>query len=92
MISLNIEKVGYIATPIDAIRGKVPGMVISQDGGNVNAEPTVRIRGTSSLSYSAVVFLISSRVSSGAAQAKISLPFCISLSATASRRSASRAP
>ena len=41
---------GYIATPIDAIRGKVPGMVISQDGGNVNAEPTVRIRGTSSLS------------------------------------------
>ena len=42
--------VGYIATPIDAIRGKVPGMVITQDGGNVNAEPTVRIRGTSSLS------------------------------------------
>ncbi len=41
---------GYIATPIDAIKGKVPGLVISQNGGNINAEPSVRIRGTSSLS------------------------------------------
>lgn len=41
---------GYVSNPIDAIRGKVPGLVITQDGGNVTDEPTIRIRGTSSLS------------------------------------------
>ena len=41
---------GYVSTAVDAIRGKVPGLVISSNGGNVNDEPTLRIRGTSSLS------------------------------------------
>jgi len=41
---------GYVANPIDAIRGKVPGLVITQNGGNVTDTPTIRIRGTSSLS------------------------------------------
>lgn len=40
---------GYLASPIDAIRGKVPGLVISQSGGALGT-PTMRIRGTSSLS------------------------------------------
>ncbi|MDD5714275.1 MAG: SusC/RagA family TonB-linked outer membrane protein [Bacteroidales bacterium] len=40
---------GYISSPIDAIRGKVPGLVISQSGGELGT-PTMRIRGTSSLS------------------------------------------
>ena len=41
---------GYVSSPIDAIRGKVPGLVITQNGGNVTDTPTIRIRGTSSLS------------------------------------------
>ncbi len=41
---------GYVASPIDAIRGKVSGLVISQNGGNINEDPTVRLRGISSLS------------------------------------------
>jgi len=41
---------GYVATPIDAIRGKVAGLVISQNGGNVNDDPRVRLRGINSLS------------------------------------------
>lgn len=41
---------GYVSTPVDAIRGKVPGLVISSDGGNVTSNPTIRIRGTTSLS------------------------------------------
>jgi TonB-linked SusC/RagA family outer membrane protein len=40
---------GYVATPIDAIRGKVAGLVISQNGGNVNDDPRVRLRGINSL-------------------------------------------
>jgi len=41
---------GYVASPIAAINGKVAGLVISQNGGNVNADPTVRLRGLNSLS------------------------------------------
>ena len=41
---------GFISTPLDAIRGKVPGLVISNSGGDINSSPTIRLRGTSSLS------------------------------------------
>ena len=41
---------GYVSNAVDAISGKVPGLVISQNGGNVTDTPTLRIRGTSSLS------------------------------------------
>ena len=41
---------GYVSSPIDAINGKIAGLVISQNGGNVNADPTVRLRGLNSLS------------------------------------------
>jgi len=41
---------GFVTTAVDAIRGKVPGLVISQNGGNVTDTPTVRLRGTTSLS------------------------------------------
>jgi TonB-dependent SusC/RagA subfamily outer membrane receptor len=41
---------GLISTPIDALMGKVPGLVITQAGGSVLGTPTVRVRGTSSLS------------------------------------------
>ena len=41
--------VGFLATPMDAIRAKVSGLVISQNGGNPTGTPTVRLRGTSSL-------------------------------------------
>lgn len=40
---------GYVANAIDAIRGKVPGLVISSAGGSLDS-PTVRLRGTTSLS------------------------------------------
>ena len=40
---------GYVASAIDAIRGKVPGLVISSSGGSLDS-PTVRLRGTTSLS------------------------------------------
>ncbi|MDD4654232.1 MAG: SusC/RagA family TonB-linked outer membrane protein [Bacteroidales bacterium] len=42
--------VGFIATPMDAIRSKVSGLVISYNGGDPTGTPTVRLRGTSSLS------------------------------------------
>jgi len=45
----NMNK-GYVSNAIDAIRGKVAGLVVSQNGGNVTDSPTIRIRGTSSLS------------------------------------------
>lgn len=40
---------GYVASAIDAIRGKIPGLVISRTGGSTDS-PTVRLRGTTSLS------------------------------------------
>lgn len=40
---------GYISNPLDALQGKVPGMIVTQSGGSVLGTPTVRIRGTSSL-------------------------------------------
>ncbi len=40
---------GYVSNPLEAIQGKVPGMVISRSGGSLG-EPTVRLRGTTSLS------------------------------------------
>ena len=41
---------GYVSTAVDAIRGKVPGLVISSNGGNIQDNPTIRLRGTTSLS------------------------------------------
>lgn len=41
---------GYVSSAVDAINGKVPGLVITQNGGNVTDTPDIRIRGTSSLS------------------------------------------
>ncbi len=41
---------GYVSSAVDAISGKVPGLVITQNGGDVTETPTLRIRGTSSLS------------------------------------------
>ena len=40
---------GYVATPLDAVRSKVSGLVITSNGGDLG-NPTVRLRGTSSLS------------------------------------------
>jgi TonB-linked SusC/RagA family outer membrane protein len=40
---------GFVATPVDAIRSKVSGLTISQNGGDPTSTPTVRLRGTSSL-------------------------------------------
>jgi len=40
---------GYVSSPIDAIRGKVAGLVMSNTGGSLGT-PTIRLRGTSSLS------------------------------------------
>lgn len=41
---------GYKASPIDAIKGKVAGLIISTNGGNVNETPKIRLRGLNSLS------------------------------------------
>lgn len=41
---------GYVSSPLAAINGKVAGLVISQNGGNVNESPIVRLRGINSLS------------------------------------------
>ena len=41
---------GYVADAIEALSGNVPGLLITNNGGNINGEPTVRLRGTSSLS------------------------------------------
>lgn len=42
--------VGFIATPMDAIRAKVSGLTITNNGGDPTGTPTVRLRGNSSLS------------------------------------------
>jgi TonB-linked SusC/RagA family outer membrane protein len=56
-ISGAVEKVtadklnkGYVADAIEALAGNVPGLLITNNGGNINGNPTVRLRGTSSLS------------------------------------------
>ena len=56
-ISGTVEKVtsdrlnkGYISNAIEALSGNVPGLLITNNGGNINGNPTVRLRGTSSLS------------------------------------------
>ena len=56
-ISGAVEKVtadrlnkGYVADAIEALAGNVPGLLITNNGGNINGSPTVRLRGTSSLS------------------------------------------
>ena len=41
---------GYVANAIDAIAGNVPGLLITSQGSNINGSPTVRLRGTTSLS------------------------------------------
>ena len=41
---------GYVPSPIDAINGKVAGLTVTSNGGNVNERPTLRLRGLSSLS------------------------------------------
>ena len=56
-VSGSVEKVtadhlnkGYVADAIEALAGNVPGLLITNNGGNINGNPTVRLRGTSSLS------------------------------------------
>lgn len=41
---------GVVATPLDALKGKVAGVIISQSGGDPMGTTNVRVRGTSSLS------------------------------------------
>ncbi len=41
---------GYISNAIEALAGNVPGLLITNNGGNINGNPTVRLRGTTSLS------------------------------------------
>ena len=41
---------GYVANAIEAIAGNVPGLLITSQGSNINGSPTVRLRGTTSLS------------------------------------------
>ncbi len=41
---------GVVTNPLAAAQGKVAGLVITQSSGNPNARPTVRLRGTGSLS------------------------------------------
>lgn len=41
---------GVVTSPLDALKGKVAGLVISQSGGDPMGTTNVRIRGTSSLS------------------------------------------
>ncbi|MCF0178386.1 MAG: carboxypeptidase-like regulatory domain-containing protein, partial [Bacteroidales bacterium] len=56
-VSGSVEKVaaerlnkGYVSNAIDALAGNVPGLLITNNGGDINGSPTVRLRGTSSLS------------------------------------------
>ena len=56
-VSGTVEKVtaeklnkGYISDAIEALAGNVPGLLITTNGGNINANPSVRLRGTTSLS------------------------------------------
>jgi len=41
---------GYISNAIEALAGNIPGLLITNNGSNINGSPTVRLRGTSSLS------------------------------------------
>ena len=41
---------GVVNTPLDAIKGKVSGVVISKTGGDPASKPSIRVRGTTSLS------------------------------------------
>lgn len=42
--------VGVVSTPLDALKGKVAGVNISKVGGDPTAGPSIRVRGTTSLS------------------------------------------
>lgn len=41
---------GVVLNPMDALKGKVSGVYISQNGGDPSATPNIRVRGTTSLS------------------------------------------
>ena len=41
---------GVVTSPAEALKGKVAGVVISQAGGDPTSSPSIRVRGTSSLS------------------------------------------
>ncbi len=41
---------GVVNNPLESIKGKVAGVVISQSGGDPASKPSIRVRGTSSLS------------------------------------------
>lgn len=41
---------GVVTSPAEALKGKVAGVVISQSGGDPTSSPSIRVRGTSSLS------------------------------------------
>ena len=40
---------GIITTPMDAVQGKVPGLVITKPDGDPNSNPVIRLRGQTSL-------------------------------------------
>lgn len=41
---------GVVNNPLESIKGKVAGVVITQNGGDPTSRPSIRVRGTSSLS------------------------------------------
>lgn len=41
---------GVVTSPAEALKGKVAGVIISQAGGDPTSSPSIRVRGTSSLS------------------------------------------
>ena len=49
-ISREDMNLGMINNPLTAIQGRVPGVVIQKAGGDPTMTPTIRVRGTTSLS------------------------------------------
>lgn len=41
---------GVVNTPLESLKGKVAGVVISKTGGDPASKPSIRVRGTTSLS------------------------------------------
>ncbi|MHA4810985.1 SusC/RagA family TonB-linked outer membrane protein [Flavitalea flava] len=49
---------GIITTPMDAVQGKVPGLVITKPDGDPNSNPIIRLRGQTSLLGSQTPLLV----------------------------------
>jgi TonB-dependent starch-binding outer membrane protein SusC len=49
---------GVITTPMDAVQGKVPGLVITKPDGDPNSDPIIRLRGQTSLLGSQTPLLV----------------------------------